>query len=412
VITSAGLLVASLLASAIPFATPKPVTSEVSAPPIVRARLLTRAPATYHELAAGSIVSLDEVASIAFATPEIGYALGGPVGYQYPLKTTDAGRRWTVDGSAFFLPTADAPASVSEIVATNSSEAFAYGGPGGGSSVDVSTDGGAQWWSSYLGQGLMAVAARGSDLWALAAGSFSSSRADAVPPVWLYDSSDGGRTWRYKSSLDGVLGWEADLVRPSASSAFALVKAFRNDVPSDEHLITTSNGGRRWTTRTDPCNTRFSGYAVDWTERLMASSANSLWLLCGSQPSTGTQVKLVERSTDGGRTWSLVASHAPGEHVPPNDIPLVGELPDSGTTGDLLVGSASTAWLILLGNNVLLVTRNGGRDWTDAAPTLVEEQFPQQFSRTGTTMLVKTQNALWSERDGTCHLVVGSSSPY
>jgi hypothetical protein len=272
---------------------------QTTSPPVRHATLLPKSPADFRELSIGSVVPLHEVGAIAFATAGIGYALGGPLGYAYPLKTTDAGRSWRVDGAAFFLPTADAPASVSEIVAMSSMEAYAYGGPDGGSAVDVTVDGGAQWWSTYPGQGLMAMSSQGSDLWALVAGSTTSSAVNAQSTVWLYVSNDGGRSWTYRSSLSGILGWEADLVRPGASTAFALVKSYRNDVPGDEHVTATSDSGRTWAIRSDPCNKPFSGYAVDWTERLAGSSSSSLWLFCGSQPSTGMQVKLVERSNDG-----------------------------------------------------------------------------------------------------------------
>jgi len=142
--------VSASAARVIPAAARRTVT-----PPTQHATLLPRSPADYHELPIGSVVPLREVGAIAFATADVGYALGGPLGYAYPLKTTDGGDTWRVDGAAFFLATADAPASVNEIVATSADEAYAYGGPGGGSVVDITTDGGLQWWSTSLGQGLI-----------------------------------------------------------------------------------------------------------------------------------------------------------------------------------------------------------------------------------------------------------------
>jgi photosystem II stability/assembly factor-like uncharacterized protein len=380
-------------------------------PTTSRATLLVPA-AGDHELAVGTAVPLSEVSDIAFATSRVGYALGGPLGSTFPLKTVNGGRRWFIDGPAFFLPVADGAAAVGDMSAASASEAYAYGGPGAGSSIAITTDGGKQWWRAWLGQALVAVSQRGSDLWALAAGPTRSSSVNAVPLMLLYDSADGGRTWTYRSTLSSVRGWEADLVRPSATTAFALVKPFNPDRASHGGIVQTMNGGATWTNRSDPCTKMFSTYAVDWIERLAASSTRSLWLFCGSQPSTGIQTKLVERSANGGRTWTLVASNTPGEHVPANDISLEGELPNTGTAGDLVVNSQSDASLILIGNNVLWKTTDGGHTWTHGAPPTVEAQFLQDISTARGSAFVKTQNALWTSSATGWKLVVGTSKPY
>jgi photosystem II stability/assembly factor-like uncharacterized protein len=334
------------------------------------------------------------------------------MGSTFPLKTVDGGRTWFVDGPAFFLPVADGAAAVGDMSAGSATEAYAYGGPEAGSSIVITTDGGKQWWRAWLGQALVAVSQHGRDLWALAAGPTASSSVNSAPSMLLYDSGDGGRTWTYRSTLSGVRGWEADLARPSATTAFALVAAVDADPADNAGIVQTTNGGATWTKRSDPCDKKFSKYPVDWTERLAASSTTSLWLFCGSQPATGIQTKLVERSANAGRTWTLVASNAPGEHVPPNDIPLHGELPDTGTTGGLVVSSSSDASLILAGNNVLWKTTDGGHTWTDGAPPTIEAQFPQEIATARRSVFVKTQNALWMSPATGWKLVAGTPKPY
>jgi photosystem II stability/assembly factor-like uncharacterized protein len=195
-------------------------------------------------------------------------------------------------------------------------------------------------------------------------------------------------------------------------TAYALVKSFRNTDPQSAGIVETTDGGATWTTRADPCSATFSGIAMNWTERLGAASRQSLWLFCASEPGTGMQAKFVERSNNGGNTWSLVASNAPGEHVPPNDIPLIGELPDSGTTGSLAVTSSLDVWLILGGNNVLLNTADGGSTWLQAAPPAVEAQFPRQFSLVSGSVIALTENGLWALRSGHWMLIAGSSKAY
>ena len=83
--------------------------------------------------------------AISFATAETGYGLGGPFGTTYPLKTTDGGRSWRIAGPAFSLPVLDAALSVDQIAVAGPNEAYAYGGPQAGSTIDVTTDGGRQW---------------------------------------------------------------------------------------------------------------------------------------------------------------------------------------------------------------------------------------------------------------------------
>jgi hypothetical protein len=70
------------------------------------------------------------------------------------------------------------------------------------------------------------------------------------------------------------------------------------------------------------------------------------------------------------------------------------------------------AWLILIGNNILWQTHDGGRSWIEAAPASVERQFPQQFSSGDGTVFVKTQNALWRGTGSAWQLLEGSPQPY
>ncbi len=88
----------------------------------------------------------------------------------------------------------------------------------------------------------------------------------------------------------------------------------------------------------------------------------------------------------------------------------MGALPDTGTTGYLSVTSASDAWLILVRNDVLWKTTDGGHAWTAAAPAKVEEQFPQELSLAQQSVFVKTQNALWEHSVKGWKLVAGRPS--
>jgi hypothetical protein len=90
------------------------------------------------------VVPRQDVSAMTFATTEVGFGLGGPFGTTYPLTTIDGGRTWRVAAQAFSRPTADAALGVDDISTASHTEAFAYGGPGGGSTIAVTTDGGTQ----------------------------------------------------------------------------------------------------------------------------------------------------------------------------------------------------------------------------------------------------------------------------
>ena len=226
--------------------------------------------------------------------------------------------------------------------------------------------------------------------------------------MWLYNSTTGGRSWTYRSTLPDLRGWEADLARPSANVGFALVKGFGTERAADAGIVETTDGGATWSRRSDPCERNRGPRSFGFTQRLQAVSQTSLWLFCGAHPSAGTQAKVVWRSANAGQTWTLVASSAPGEHVRSGDISAVGELPETGTTGDLAASTRSAAWLILLGSGVLWTTTDGGRAWTAATPAKIDEQIPGEFSLAQRSIFVRTAYALWRHTSRGWKLVAGS----
>lgn len=70
-------------------------------------------------------------------------------------------------------------------------------------------------------------------------------------------------------------------------------------------LETTSDDGAAWHQLSDPCPP-----ADAFTEEFAASSGRVLWLMCGSQPAAGSQLKAGYRSDDGGRRWTRLFADA------------------------------------------------------------------------------------------------------
>lgn len=128
-----------------------------------------------------------------FVSGSHGFALAVGAGgqAQYPVITTDGGRIWKVAGGHFHIDAANGPAVVTQIGVTGPGTYFAFGGPDGGSAVDVSTDGGRTWWQTFLPAPTEAVVD----------GYVGLRRALVAflqgTPTWVYVSKNGGRTWTY-----------------------------------------------------------------------------------------------------------------------------------------------------------------------------------------------------------------------
>ncbi|MHB8506884.1 MAG: beta propeller repeat protein, partial [Acidimicrobiales bacterium] len=249
--------------------------------------------------------------------------------------------------------------------------------------------GGGEWWRVSVGAAVAAAGGPPGDLWALAAGDGAGGGA---PALWRYTSVDGGRTWRYHGTLPRVRGWVADLARPTTAAAYALATGFPGATSAGAGIVATGDRGATWQARPDPCLAGPAASHAYPSQALAATSTLSLWLLCGSNPTAGgRQAKLVERSSDGGRTWKAVAS----------GLPAQGLLPAAGTTGEVVPASPLGALLVLGGRHQsLLASTGGGSRWTPAAPPVVEGQGPIQVSAAGGTVFVLTRSALWASHAG------------
>jgi hypothetical protein len=141
----------------------------------------------------GTVVKASAIVSPRdFVTGADGFAIvslnrGG--GAQYPATSTDGGKVWKVAGGHFHVNALNAPAVVTQIGVAGPSTYFAYGGPGGGQAVDVSTDRGKTWWQAFLPASPEAVV-----------DGFVGGKRELVAflqgsPTLVYVSRDGGRTW-------------------------------------------------------------------------------------------------------------------------------------------------------------------------------------------------------------------------
>ena len=148
---------------------------------------------------AGTIVSSSKLGIRVFVNDKNGFALATDrAGTTYPAATVNGGKTWRIDGPHFHVAAANAPNVVTQVGAAGPATYFAYGGPGGGNSACVTTDGGKHWWRAYLPGTPVAIVY-----------SHVTSPAELVAlaqygpaQFWAYVSSDGGHHWHdHKASV-------------------------------------------------------------------------------------------------------------------------------------------------------------------------------------------------------------------
>ncbi len=159
----------------------------------VVASLIKRPPRT---LAPGSPVAASTlVGQRVFVDARHGFALASVGQAQYPAATANGGRTWRTDGPALHLNAAQAPLAVTAIGAAGRRTVFAFGS---GQVIDTTSDGGRHWYRALFNGLPMAVVrnARG-HLVAFVDGETGANS------TWQYVSKNGGRTWRYDTTIGG-----------------------------------------------------------------------------------------------------------------------------------------------------------------------------------------------------------------
>jgi hypothetical protein len=164
-------------------------------PKTVNASRITR-PA--HTLAPGSTVATNNIfGNRVFTDATHGFALVDKGQAQYPAATTNGGRTWKTDGPALHLDAAQAPLAVSNIGAASRRTIFAWGS---GQAVDVTSDGGRQWYRAMF-QGLPVAVAKNPQGHLVAFVDSSGHGSGGVTSQYV--SKDGGKSWHLDSKIGG-----------------------------------------------------------------------------------------------------------------------------------------------------------------------------------------------------------------
>ena len=197
-------------------------------------------------------------------------------------------------------------------------------------------DGGATWRVNYVGaRGMRLYPVRGTEV------------VYAMTGNGMLESTDAGLHWRPRSWPPGV----ASFVTPSHGWRLGLATTLAHP-PA---LLETRDGGRSWTTRSDPCRGDYGLPAA-----LSFGSAKGGWIACNTQATAGYQGKEIWMTSDGGTHWQLKGRTHP--IAPPEPKQQVGNLPGYGYPVGASFLANGHGWL-LQGRGYMLGTTDGGHTW-------------------------------------------------
>ena len=201
----------------------------------------------------------------------------------------------------------------------------------------------------------------------------------------LLTTTDGGQTWR--DATLPIKGASLALAHPAPSDGWIVAS---DSGPGPTDLIVTHDGGATWQTLTNPAAPGFA-----FAQSLTFRTSTQGWLLGGSEPGAGEQMKVVFATSDGGRTWTTLA-HTDRMGQPQTNV--AGSLPIGGYLGPMVASSDRDLW-IASARGALLHSADGGKTWQGAAIKayyFVDVQFAD--AQNGWALSIEDRG-LWATRD-------------
>lgn len=327
-------------------------------------------------VAPGTVVPLANLADVVFINDTLGFGLALHGETTVLAVSHDAGDTWRVVDDA--LPVG-VPAQFEFADATHG---YLWGGaPSAQGTVPMwaTSDGGRTWVQAPVGPVVSDVSAIGSDVWAVVGTCpISSLTVTSACPATVDISMNDGATWHQTalsppvSEEPGLSVADQDLelarITPLRAYVLSFAPARAAGGASLGRLGYTPDAGQSWVTRPDPCPTYF-----DVGQEIAASGTDDLWMVCASEPSSGSQAKALYRSNDGGRQWTLAAAANAPVLSGNVSLPAAGGLPIGGYVSpdslgheNLAVLTPDDAWLFPDRSGVFQTT-DGGRTWTTAS---------------------------------------------
>lgn len=294
--------------------------------------------------------------SLVHPSSAAGSASGGP--RAVVSTTADGGARWA---RAWVFPAADGVRAVLDV---SSRTLFAWGRGGLWSSED-----GGRRFARVLAHPVGQVGVVGSSVWVLgwpcALPSLPFTPPSCQEVLWTSNGTSARFVRRSElpkgpsslpvSSALGTAPEELQRLGRHVAYLFAPLgpRTATSDVSRSSALLVTTDGGRRWAAEPDPC-VKVSGSGPFAAYDAFGASAHGvLWLACGGEPAAGSEAKVVERSVDGGKRWTRVASAG---------ITGTGQASlASGYVSGIVVRSSASAYLLCARASVLHLAEGGQR---------------------------------------------------
>lgn len=273
-------------------------------------------------------------------------AAGGRVALAPPVRGAASGR---AGGEAIVRRGALAGLDVQAMAFLPGGEGFlvawrgggCYGGTGGCVSTVLRRDApGGAWRPVYRAPGLVHALSFPNHRDGFALGGSCNPAAPAAGcSANVLRTTDGGTSWRVVYRRTGQLLQQLAFV----DARHGWLRA------ADGRLLRTTDGGRTWSPLPVPCP------AGQSPGPLAFASPSSGLLVCQAPADGPTVAKTLFSSADGGSAWT----------------PVPAALPASGSAASLALTASGLGWLCTLPvGGPLWVTRDGGRSWRQAAPSL------------------------------------------
>ncbi len=299
------------------------------------------------------------------------------------VRTSDAGRTWNPVGYTLHITYPDSRASYPFIAfATNGKDGWIYG-----SRTFVTHDGGKTFEKEGPGGLVISLSIEGNETWAVSRpcppGTFGCSST-------LFSTPTGGGPWKVERAAPELEYPYLQLLRTSPKNAFLAAQS------TDGTLYATDDGGLSWESHPLPplCNQ---------LQHLTALNANDVWALCSAATPMDTQSKELYHSVNDGRTWVLVATTSP------SPAPGVGSLPTAGIV-TLLTSVAPDRLLIAFDQGPPIASTDGGTTWMPQGLPASGgvEQLTFTDSQHGWAILLPN-DTLYRTSDGGVHWSMASS---
>lgn len=251
------------------------------------------------------------------------------------FATADGGRHWRQRGS---LPAPARPFPVT-LFTPDRRDAF----------VDIpigqrrfagyaSRDGGRSWKPLDLPARAQLAAAAAGRVWAYSQHCRGQARVRCSGGIYAASVGGSGEFTRLSSPPTGGRPINA-LVASGATTVYLTAGLIEG---ADYRLLTSTDGGRSWSRAPNPCGRYDVGISAP------ASTSDTVWAICSSQPGAGNQLKRLFVSDDNATQWTRQAAPEGG-----------------GYAVDLDVTSAAIAWRSGSDRADIFRTSDGGHTWHD-----------------------------------------------